>query len=191
MRQSSHQGFSNLVGPPRVSRNTQYSSTATVWCEIWDSAAGSAAKSMVGRSLAVGPKPCPIAAANPRVGTSLCTRCWRWGHPHVVCRSNFQACPICSEPHDCDLHWEMAGCCKPKPKAKGGPIAGTPDDQPCPHTPRCRNCGGAHSADAKVCPFWCHRFDNEWIKKRYQEVRDGVPPRPRNRANPPVPQNDE
>ena len=66
-------------------------------------------------------------------------------------------------------HRALAGCCKSNLKANP-PISPTATGVPCPHTPRCINCGKDHTSNDKKCIFWCNRWDGEWIKAHYSKV---------------------
>ena len=55
--------------------------------------------------------------------------------------------------------------------------SGRVDDR-CMHPDLCLNCGGAHSALAKECPFYKHRFDLEWWRS-HAAVVPSVPLRDR------------
>jgi hypothetical protein len=111
-----------------------------------------------------------MARANP--GAALCTRCWKWGHPASACRALQTKCPICMGPHRKEHHRALAGCCKGNDRVVP-PVPPTEEGEPCPHAARCLNCRGPHSADDRRCKFWRHRFDQEWIKARYDEVSAG------------------
>jgi hypothetical protein len=159
-----------LVTPPRVIRDSRQSDTATVYLNIADSTTGSRARALLSRSVQIGRFVCPFRAARTNPGAALCQRCWRWGHPMSQCRAPQIRCPICSGPHRAEHHRTLGGCCKGNAKAVP-PIPPTAPDAPCPHPPRCPNCRKDHSADSRKCAFWRHRFDQEWIKARYAEVR--------------------
>ncbi|KAF9470544.1 hypothetical protein BDN70DRAFT_909506 [Pholiota conissans] len=146
------------------------SSTSTVYFNIWDSQQGSAAKSLIDKTLLFGKKACFIRAAAANPGTPLCTRCWRWGHPIKACKASQPRCAICARPHEKEIHRLYCGLCKGDPK-HDPLIPKTPGDQPCPHPPRCPNCNGEHAATDWKCKFWSHRFDREWIVAKYAEVR--------------------
>jgi hypothetical protein len=109
------------------------------------------------------------ARANP--GSPLCTKCWRWGHPSQACRAPQIKCSACSGPHRSKHHRMLSGCCRGNTKAIP-PIPATPEGEPCPHPTRCVNCRKDHAADSRKCKFWAHRFDQEWIKAHYDEVRE-------------------
>jgi hypothetical protein len=166
-----------LVTPPRVIRDSRQSDTATVYLNIADSMNGSCARALLSRSLQIGRFVCPFRAARSNPGAALCQRCWRWGHPMLQCRAPQIRCPICSGPHCAEHHRTLGGCCKGNAKANP-PIPPTAPDAPCPHPPQCPNCRKDHSADSRKCAFWRHRFDQDWIKARYAEVRAAKGARP-------------
>ena len=66
----------------------------------------------------------------------------------------------------------MAWCCKANPKSNS-PREATAVGAPCPHTFKCLNCKGEHSADDTKCPFWRHRFDKQWHSNKAAELRTG------------------
>ncbi|PPQ93933.1 hypothetical protein CVT25_010844 [Psilocybe cyanescens] len=72
--------------------------------------------------------------------------------------------------HDALLeeHRTVAGCCKGNLKADP-PQAPMPGGEPCPHTPRCPNCGKNHGAHERACVFWSHRFDQLWHVEKYRQ----------------------
>ncbi|KXN85786.1 hypothetical protein AN958_10840 [Leucoagaricus sp. SymC.cos] len=168
MRVSNLSNHFVLVGPPQVVRNSKLSDTATAYFEVWDSQRGTHAANLVGHSLQFGHWTSRVMEASANPGASLCQRCWRWGHSSQTCHQKMPRCPLCSEPHYRDAHRAFAGCCKEN--ARQG-VPPTPTGQPCPHPPHCLNCHQAHTADSRQCPFWCHRFDKDWIRHKYQEVR--------------------
>ncbi|KAI0720226.1 hypothetical protein C8T65DRAFT_527182, partial [Cerioporus squamosus] len=79
-----------------------------------------------------------------------CPQCLRWGHVRSLCRANSVTCEICGEAHDARQHRALASCCR-------GSAAAT-----CDHPPRCINCGQAHRATARECPYHVHRNDFAW-----------------------------
>ena len=159
-----------LSTPPRVVRDSRMSDTATVYLNIADSVSGARSKALLGRSVQFGRFVCPFRAARANPGAALCTRCWRWGHPSQQCRAPQIRCPACSGPHRKEHHRTLAGCCKGNANATP-PVPPTAPGEPCPHPFRCPNCHKGHAADDRRCNFWRHRFDQEWIKARYAEVR--------------------
>ena len=48
-----------------------------------------------------------------------------------------------------------------------------PVGAPCPHTFKCLNCKGEHSADDTKCPFWYHHFDRQWHSNKAAELHTG------------------
>jgi hypothetical protein len=162
-----------LAATPRTMRNSAKSSTATVWFDLWDSQSGARAKQVAGRSLFINGAVCPIRAAAANPGTPQCQRCWRWGHPTTRCRAKMPSCPRCAEPHTEDRHRALAGCCKGNAKANP-PVPPTPAGTACPHTERCLNCEKrTHTANSNKCPFWRHRFNGQWIQRKYSALREG------------------
>ena len=172
MSQIGRSGLASLVvlqTPARVVRDSPKSDTCTVYLNVADSVSGARAKGLVGKSVQFGQYASYFRAARANPGSPLCSRCWRWGHPASACRAPQLRCPICLGPHRKDHHRVLAGCCKGNAKATP-PIPPTPEGSACPHVSRCPNCRKPHAADDRKCNFWRHRFDQEWIKARYDEV---------------------
>src|SRR6267154_111200 len=166
----------DLANSPRIMRNAKGSDTATVWFDIHDSQSGAARSALAGKSIQFGSHSCLIHGAKANPGSPLCQRCWRWGHSTRSCRVQTSSCPQCAGPHSEANHRSHAACCKEQPDATP-PVAATPFGIPCPHESRCVNCNGSHAAnDKKKCPFWRHRFDREWISRRYSAVSAGSKP---------------
>jgi hypothetical protein len=157
---------------PRVVRDSRFSDTATVYINIADSVSGANAKALTGRTVQFGRWIATFRMARANPGAALCTRCWKWGHPASACRALQTKCPICTGPHRKEHHRALAGCCKGNDRVVP-PVPPTEEGMPCPHAARCLNCRGPHSADDRRCKFWRHRFDQEWIKARYDEVSAG------------------
>ena len=160
----------NLVSDPRVVKTAPNSDTCWVYFDIWDSASGFNAKKLIGQTVVINGVPCRIQGANTHVGTPLCQKCWKWGHDQRFCRSTSNQCPLCNKPHLECHHRALAGCCKGNLKADP-PVSPTSADAPCPHDPRCINCGKNHVSNDRKCIFWRNRWDGEWIKARYAKVR--------------------
>ncbi|TFK16628.1 Gag-like protein, partial [Coprinopsis marcescibilis] len=155
---------------PRLVCNSRHSTTYTAYFNIWDSLAGTkAAKTLIGRLVSMGGKMCQIQAAKANPGVALFQRCWQWGHSASGCTAKALSCPECGGPHDQGQHHQVAGCCKGNPKANPL-VPAVPMSEPCTHM-RCVNCAGNHTANSMKCSFWGHRFDSNWIKRRYAEVR--------------------
>ncbi|KXN86164.1 hypothetical protein AN958_10466, partial [Leucoagaricus sp. SymC.cos] len=100
--------------------------------------------------------------AQSHAGVPVCQRCWRWGHSTRTCKSQAPRCPHCAGPHSEANHRSLASCCRGNPTANP-PVPATMEGAPCPHTARCVNCSGEHSASDCKCPYWWHRFDREWL----------------------------
>ncbi|TFK17353.1 Gag-like protein, partial [Coprinopsis marcescibilis] len=149
--------------------NSKRSTTCTAYFNIWDSFAGTKAKTLIGRLVSMGGKTCQIQAAKANPGATLCQRCWQWGHSASGCMAKALSCPECGGPHEQGQHCQVAGCCKGNPNATP-PVPAVPMGMPCTHM-RCVNCAGNHAANSMKCSFWGHRFDSDWIKQRYAVVR--------------------
>ena len=66
----------------------------------------------------------------------------------------------------------MAWYCKANPKSNP-PREATAVGALCPHTFKCLNCKGEHSADDTKCLFWRHCFDRQWHFNKAAELRTG------------------
>jgi len=155
---------------PRIVRNSDTSTTAKVYINIWDSQAGTRARGIIDKPLLFGTRSCYVRAATANAGAPLCQRCWRWGHTIGGCKAPQLRCSHCSGPHESESHRHAWGLCKGNLKAKP-PVPPTAADQPCPHPARCPNCRERHPATDRKCPFWHHRYNPQWIKAKYAEVR--------------------
>jgi len=159
-----------LARNPRINHNSASSTTATVYCDLWDSQTGARAKALIGRTIMLGNSLCMIREAEKHRGVPVCQRCWRWGHPSMVCRAISIVCPHCNGPHKAEEHRKVASCCKGNTNANP-PILPTPQSiTECPHKAHCINCGGSHAANSRKCKFWDHRFDQQWINAKYAKV---------------------
>jgi len=155
---------------PRIVRNSDASTTAKVYINIWDSQAGTRAKGIIDKPILFGTCSCYVRAATANPGAPLCQRCWRWGHTIGGCKAPQLRCSHCAGPHESEAHRHACGLCKGNLKAKP-PIPPTAADQPCPHPARCPNCREHHPATDRTCSFWRHRYDPQWINAKYSEVR--------------------
>jgi hypothetical protein len=156
-----------MHGKPRISRNKGSADMCTVWFEVWDSKRGSNLDQIENKPIRLGGKLCRFKAAPVHAGTPQCQRCWYWEHAEARCTLNRNICAHCGGSHELKHHRTLATCCKAQPKASP-PIAATPADEPCPHAPKCVNCGKDHCANDESCTFFRHRFKSEWIQRRYE-----------------------
>jgi len=159
-------------GLPRIERSSSHSDTCTVYFDIYDSRGGLRLHALKGRSFMYGTHELTFRVALPRVGVPICTKCWRFGHRFAVCPFRAQLCAHCAGPHHTDHHRVLGACCKAQPKANP-PHAATPGGNPCPHPPRCVNCGLDHMSNDTKCSFWKHRFDAKWVQKKYTAMKVG------------------
>jgi len=155
---------------PRIVCNSDASTTAKVYINIWDSQAGTRARGIIDKPLLFGTRSCYVRAATANAGAPLCQRCWRWGHTIGGCKAPQLRCSHCSGPHKSESHPHACGLCKGNLKAKP-PVPPTAADQPCPHPARCCNCRERHPATDRKCPFWRHHYDPQWINAKYAKVR--------------------
>ena len=142
------------------------SDMSVIWIDIWDSQKGSKGKTLINRSFNFGRH---IATVR---GIAQCRNCWCWGHPTHACCAQGTKCQKCGRPHRVENHRSMAWCCKANPKSNP-PREATAVGAPCPHTFKCLNCKGEHSADDTKCLFWRHCFDRQWHFNKAAEQRTG------------------
>ncbi|TFK16336.1 hypothetical protein FA15DRAFT_607564 [Coprinopsis marcescibilis] len=134
-----------FTGQPRLVCNLRHSTICTAYFNIWESLAGTKAKTLIGRLVSMGGKTCQIQAMKANLGVALCQRWWRWGHSAFGCTAKVLSCPKCSGPHEQGQHCQVAGCCKGNPKANP-PVPAVPMGEPCTYM-RCINCMGNHAAN--------------------------------------------
>lgn len=103
-----------------------------------------------------------------------CSACLRWGHSRPVCRSTTHRCNHCGGNHSEHEHRQWAACCHGNPP--------TPAGTPCPHPPKCANCGSDHKATDRACAFYEHRHNREWINLHQPRAETQQPPH--NNQNP-------
>jgi hypothetical protein len=159
-------------GLPRIERTSSHSDTCTVYFDIYDSRGGVRLHALKGRTFMYGTHELMFRIALPRVGVPICTKCWRFGHRFAVCPFRAQLCAHCAGPHHTDHHCVLGACCKAQPKANP-PHAAAAGGSPCPHAPRCVNCGLDHMSNNMKCSFWKHRFDTKWVQKKYIAMKVG------------------
>jgi hypothetical protein len=159
-------------GLPRIECTSSHSDTCTVYFDIYDSRGGLRLHALKGHSFMYGTHELTFRVALPRFRVPICTKCWRFGHRFAVCPFRAQLCAHCAGPHHTDHHRVLGACCKAQPKANP-PRAATPGGNPCPHAPRCVNCGLDHMSNDTKCSFWKHRFDSKWVQKKYIVIKVG------------------
>ncbi|EKM73618.1 hypothetical protein AGABI1DRAFT_96181, partial [Agaricus bisporus var. burnettii JB137-S8] len=71
----------------RFMRTSAHSDTCVAWVDIHNSVVGTSARSFINKMIVIGGRNCQVRGAAPRPGSTLCTRCMRWGHHSSVCRS--------------------------------------------------------------------------------------------------------
>ena len=144
---------------------------AIIWIDIWDSQSGSKAKILINHSFNYGRCIATIRGTNMNPGVPQCHNCWKWGHATFACKSHGSRCQKGGGSHKIKNHRDMAWCCKANFKTNP-PRLETKQGEPCPHTFKCINCKGEHSADNNKCLYWKHRFNREWHTKKAQEARE-------------------
>ncbi|TFK16563.1 hypothetical protein FA15DRAFT_711685 [Coprinopsis marcescibilis] len=65
-----------FMGQPTLVCNSRHSTTCTAYFNIWDSLAGTKAKTLIGRLVSMGGKTCQIQATKANLGVGLCQQCW-------------------------------------------------------------------------------------------------------------------
>ena len=175
----------SLASKPRVIKVSPKSDMAIVWIDIWDIQSGKNAKMLINRCFNIGNHIATIRGANMNPGVPLCKNCWKWGHTTMSCRIQGSRCVKCNGPHKSEHHREFGWCCKANDKINP-PRLETKKGEPCPHTFKCSNCKGDHTADSTQCPFWRHRFNREWHIKKYAEIRENRSKSLRSNVNAPL-----
>jgi len=158
-----------LASRPRIMKVSPSSDMSVIWIDIWDSQKGTKGKTLINRSFNFGRHTATVRGTAMHPGVAQCCNCWRWGHPTHACRAQGTKCQKCGGPHRVENHRSMAWCCKANPKSNP-PREAMADGVPCPHTFKCLNCKGEHSADDTKCPFWRHRFDKQWDANKTAEL---------------------
>ena len=161
-----------LASMPRIMKASPSSDMSVIWIDIWDSQKGSKGKTLINCLFNFGRHTATVRGTTMHSGVAQCRNCWCWGHPTHVCRAQGAKCQKYGGPHRVENHKLLAWCCKANPKSNP-PREVTTDGVPCPHTFKCLNCKGDHSADDNKCPFWHHRFDKQWHANKAAEVRSG------------------
>ena len=136
------------------------SDMSVIWIDIWDSQKGTKGKTLINRSFNFGCHTATIWGTAMHPGVAQYHNCWHWGHSTHACRTQGAKCQKCGGPHRMENHRSMAWCCKANSKSNPSRET-TANSAPCPHTFKCLNCKGEHSANDTKCPFWCHRFDKQ------------------------------
>ena len=127
---------------------------------------------LINRSFNFGRHVATVRGTAMHPGVAQCRNCWCWGHPTHACHAQGAKCQKCGGPHRVENHRLLAWCCKANPKSNP-PREATAAGVPCPHTFKCLNCRGVHTADDNKCLFWRHRFDKQRHSNKAPEVRSG------------------
>jgi len=155
-----------LASRSRIMKTSPSSDMSVIWIDIWDSQKGSKGKTLINHSFNFGHHTATVWGTAMHPGVAQCCNYWCWGHPTHACRAQGAKCQKCSGPHRVENHRSMAWCCKANPKSNP-PAVGAPY----PHTFKCLNCKGKHSADDTKCPFWRYHFDKQWHSNKAAELR--------------------
>jgi len=144
-----------LCNVPRLMRVSPHSDTCIAWVDINDSVAGTSAKKFIGSFISISGVNCRMSGARPHSGSIMCTWCQRWGHHHSKCHREGVRCPLCGGPHREASHNSLVAAEKV-------------DHQHCVNCTASKREKCSHSAlDQKLCPFWEHRYDRDWLKKQF------------------------
>jgi hypothetical protein len=144
-----------LASVPRLMRTSPHSDTCIAWVDIKDTVSGTSAKKFIGQFISISGFNCRIAGARPHAGSIMCTRCQRWGHHHSKCRREGVRCALCGGPHRESSHSTVV-------------TAENVEHRHCVNCTASKREKRNHSAlDRKLCPFWEHRYDREWLKKQF------------------------
>jgi hypothetical protein len=100
-----------LCGRPQLVCTSWASQVAQAYFEVWDSQNGTQARALSRGCFHFASKTVTICLTGQSVGTPLCRKCWKWGHPNKHCPKKAPVCPQCGEPHFGDAHHQFAGCC--------------------------------------------------------------------------------
>jgi hypothetical protein len=93
LRQSPFGKHIILCGRPRLMRTLRASQVAQAYFDVWDSQNGTRARALQGGHFHFAGKTVTICLTSQSVGTPLCRKCWRWGHPDKHCPKRAPVCP--------------------------------------------------------------------------------------------------
>ncbi|TFK79486.1 hypothetical protein K466DRAFT_456692, partial [Polyporus arcularius HHB13444] len=124
--------------------------TTTLVVEIADTSSRARQRALAGTTVPFANGVRTAQVLEDRRQVPQCPQCLRWGHVRATCRANSTTCERCGEAHDAQYHRVMASCCR-------GSTSPT-----CEHAARCINCGSAHRATSRECPYYVHRNDLAW-----------------------------
>ena len=129
---------------------TSHADTTTMIVELADTTTAARQRALAGTQVMFANGTRTAQEWEERRQVPVCSQCLRWGHGRALCRANSVTCEQCGEAHDVRHHRTLASCCRGS------------DAAACEHPPYCVNCGQAHRATARVCPFYAHRKDHAW-----------------------------
>jgi len=143
-----------LASMPHIMKASSSSDISVIEIDIWNSQKGSKGKMLINCSFNFGHHTIIVRGTAIHPEVAQCCNCWYWGHSTHACRTQGAKCQKCSGPHRVENHRLLAWCCKTNPKPnisrdREATVAGVI----CPHTFKCLNCKGDHSADDNKCPF--------------------------------------
>jgi len=161
-----------LASHPHIIKVSPSLDMFVIWIDIWDSQKGSKDKTLINHSFNFGRHTTIVQGTAMYPGVAQYCNCWCWGHPTHTCHARGAKCQKCSRPHRVENHRSMAWCCKANPKSNP-PRETTADGALCPHTFKCLDCKGKHSADNTKCLFWRYCFDRQWRSNKAAELCTG------------------
>jgi len=121
--------------------------------------------SRLGESIRLFSRARTVASAYSASKSTLCRKCWRFGHSAPLCKDEAQACPICTL-----LHHRSAHRCANQRCPKGGfekSVVGCCNASP----PLCVNCRGQHASFDGTCPIR-HEILSSLRPPRDQDIPD-------------------
>ena len=149
-----------LASMPHIMKASPSSDMSVIWIDIWDLQKGSKGKTLINHSFNFGCHTAMVGGTTMYPGVAQCRNCRHWGHPTYACCAEGTKYQKCSGPYRVENHRLLTWCCKANSKSNP-PRKATAAGTPCPHTFKCLNCKGDHSADDNKCSFWCHCFDKQ------------------------------
>ena len=158
-----------LASMLHIMKASPSSDMSVIWIDIWDSQKRSKDKTLINHLFNFGHYTAIVRGTSMHSGVAQCCNCWCWGHLIHACHAQGAKYQKCGGPHRVENHRLLGWYCKANPKSNS-PRKATTDGVPCPHTFKCLNCKGDHTADDNKCLFWRHCFDKQWHSNKAAEV---------------------
>ena len=143
---------------PHIMKVSPSSDMSVIWIDIWDSQKDLKDKILINCLFNFGWYTAIIWGTAMHSEVVQCCNCWYLEHPTYACYAQGAKCQKCSGSHRVENYRHLARCCKANSKSNP-PREATAASVPCPHTFKCLNYRGSHSADNNKCLFWHHCFD--------------------------------